>query len=138
MTLNGRTIVTYRIFDYNRPGADGKPRQLHTDLARQAIDYKVYDDYKASYDPVPDKAVELVSCPYFTTSVLDLSKPLDLDLSMLDTFVVAMCLEGSGEISAEEETVSLAANEVVLIPATADRVSFNPSEGLFKLLTTRL
>lgn len=130
--------LTYRIFDYNRPGADGKPRQLHTDLARQAIDYKVYDDYKASYEPVPDKAVELVSCPYFTTSVLDLSKPLGMDLSMLDTFVVVMCLEGSGEISAEGETVSLAANEVVLIPATADRVSFNPSEGVFKLLTTRL
>lgn len=28
--------VTYRIFDYNRPGLDGKPRELHTELAASA------------------------------------------------------------------------------------------------------
>ena len=33
--------VTYRIFDYNRPGMDGKPRELHTELASQALDYHV-------------------------------------------------------------------------------------------------
>ena len=130
--------VTYRIFDYNRPGADGKPRQLHTDLARQAIDYKVYDDYKTEYAPEADKAVEIVSCPYFTTSVLDLRNPMEQDLSALDTFVVAMCLEGYGEISAEGETISIKADEVVLIPATAEKVSFKPGEDGFKLLTTRL
>lgn len=130
--------LTYRIYDYNRPGADGKPRQLHTELARQAIDYKVYDDYKTAYTPGRDMDQEIVSCPYFTTSVLDLTKPLRKDLSSLDSFVVAMCLEGSGEIEAEGETVKLEANEVVLIPATAPAVTFTPCGGCFKLLTTRL
>lgn len=129
---------TYRIYDYNRPGADGKPRQLHTNLARQAIDYKVCDNYKTDYVPEQDKSQQIVSCPYFTTSVLDLTKPLEENLSSLDSFVVAMCLEGAGEISAEGDTLSLRANEVVLIPATADKVSFTPAEGGFKLLTTRL
>ena len=41
--------VTYRIFDYNRPGLDGKPRELHTELAAKALDYKVYDEYRTDY-----------------------------------------------------------------------------------------
>ena len=38
--------VTYRIFDYNRPGMDGKPRELHTELAAKALDYHVKDNYR--------------------------------------------------------------------------------------------
>ena len=130
--------LTYRIYDYNRPGADGKPRQLHTDLARQAIDYRLYDDLKTAYEPQKDKSQQIVSCPYFTTSVLDLTKPLTEDLSGLDSFVVAMCLEGSGDITAEGETIHLEANEVVLIPATASDMTLSPAGDSFKLLTTRL
>lgn len=37
--------VTYRIFDYNRSGMDGKPRELHTELAAKALDYHVIDNY---------------------------------------------------------------------------------------------
>ena len=42
--------ITYRIFDYNRPGLDGKPRQLHTEQAKDVIDYKVYPSYKTDYE----------------------------------------------------------------------------------------
>ena len=33
--------LTYRIYDYNRPGIDGKPRELHTELAAEALNYHV-------------------------------------------------------------------------------------------------
>lgn len=42
--------LTYRIFDYNRPGLDGKPRELHTELAAEALDFKVADDYRTVYE----------------------------------------------------------------------------------------
>ena len=59
--------LTYRIYDYGRMGLDGKPRQLHTELAKEAIDYKVYPDYRVAYTPVKDAETELVSCKYMST-----------------------------------------------------------------------
>ena len=65
--------ITYRIYDYNRPGLDGKPRQLHTEEAKEAIDYKVYPDYRTHYVARPGERVELVKCPFFTTSLYDMT-----------------------------------------------------------------
>ena len=70
--------ITYRIYDYNRPGLDGKPRPLHTQQARDAIDYMVCPDYRTHYEARQNAPVELVKCPYFTTMLLDLTKPLSL------------------------------------------------------------
>ena len=95
--------LTYRIYDYGRLGLDGKPRQLHTELAKEAIDYKVYPDYKTVYEPRKDEEVEVVSCQYFTTSVLNLDKPFTKDLSGLDSFLVVMCTSGSGTVSLASE-----------------------------------
>lgn len=66
--------ITYRIYDFNRKDANGKTRELHTDLAREAINYEVLDDYRTKYDAVKDEPVELVACPYFTTSLYDMTE----------------------------------------------------------------
>ncbi len=65
--------ITYRIYDYNRPGLDGKPRQLHTQQAVDAIDYQVYPNYRTPYEPKLNAPVELVRSPYFTTTLYDFS-----------------------------------------------------------------
>lgn len=127
--------ITYRIFDYNRPGLDGKPRQLHTEQAKDAIDYTVYPDYRTEYSPEENEEVELVNCRYFTTSVYDLSLPFAKDLSSIDSFMVVMCLSGEGSMEVDGEAVSLRQGETVLIPASADDVCFIP-EGSMKLLTS--
>ena len=127
--------ITYRIFDYNRPGLDGKPRELHTALAKDAIDYKVYADYQTHYTPSEDEEVELVSCPYFTTSLLDLSLPYAKDLSELDSFVVVMCLEGSGTLEVDGEEVCIGRGETILIPASADDLCLVPDACLKVLLS---
>ena len=127
--------ITYRIFDYNRPGLDGKPRQLHTEQAKDAIDYTVYPDYRTEYSPEENEEVELVNCRYFTTSVYDLSLPFAKDLSSIDSFMVVMCLSGGGSMEVDGEEVSLRQGETVLIPASADDVCFIP-EGSMKLLTS--
>ena len=127
--------ITYRIFDYNRPGLDGKPRQLHTEWAKDAIDYTVYKDYRTEYTPAQDEEMEVVNCPYFTTSIYDLTLPYAKDLSGIDSFMVVMCLKGSGTLEVDGEEMSIGQGETVLIPASADDVCFIPDEGM-KVLTS--
>ena len=127
--------LTYRIYDYGRMGLDGKPRQLHLAQAMEATDYKVYDTYRTEYTPEENEEVELVSCPYFTTSLFDLSLPYAKDLSEIDSFLTVMCLEGSGSLEVDGEELSLCQGETVLIPAVADDVCFVPDDHL-KLLTS--
>ena len=127
--------LTWRIYDYGRMGLDGKPRQLHLEQAKAATDYTVYENYRTEYTPQENEEVELVSCPYFTTSVYDLSLPYAKDLSEIDSFLTVMCLEGSGTLEVDGEEVSLCQGETVLIPASADDVCFIPDDRL-KLLTS--
>ena len=127
---------TYRIWDYGRMGLDGKPRQLHTDLAKEAIDYKVYPEYRTAYERASNKEVELVSCPYFTTSLYEVDGSVGRDLSGLDSFLVVICVEGSGELNVPGcGRVSIRRGETVLVPACASEVTF---EGHLKLITSHL
>ena len=127
--------ITYRIYDYGRLGLDGKPREVHTELAKDAIDYTVYPDYRTHYSPVQDEEVEVVSCQYFTTSILDLTLPYAKDLSSIDSFMVVMCLAGSGILEVDGEEVGIHQGETVLVPANADDICFIPDEGM-KVLTS--
>ena len=128
--------ITYRIYDFNRKDADGNTRELHTELAKGAIDYTVLPDYRTHYEPAQDTRVELVSCPYFTTSLYDLTRPETLDLSALDSFVVAICIEGRGTLTDDSgATVPVHQGETVLIPASARSLAFTPDSGM-KILTS--
>lgn len=131
--------LTYRIFDYGRLGLDGKPRQLHTELAREAIDYTVYPDYRTAYTPALNKEIEVVSCQYFTTTIAELEKPLTKELADLDSFLIVMCLTGSGTLVDDEpegeSRISVRQGETVLIPATSRGIRFEP-DGPMKILTS--
>ena len=128
--------LTYRIWDYGRLGLDGKPRQLHTDLAKGAIDYKVYPEgYRTSYTHEKDREVVIVDCPYFTTSVYDLTAPLARPLDAVDSFVVIMCLEGRGSLVSMGRTIPLRHGETILVPAEASSMEFLPETGM-KVLTS--
>ena len=131
--------LTYRIYDYGRKGLDGKPRELHTELAKRAIDYNVEDDYRTHYRHALNKDIEVVSCKFFTTSILDLDKPYEKSLARLDSFLVVMCVSGSGKLVDQEPEgpveVSLRQGETVLIPATSQGVRFEP-DGKMKVLTS--
>ena len=130
--------MTYRIYDYGRPGLDGKPRPLHTELAKDALDYKVYDRYKTPYTPQPDTEIPLVSCEYFTTSVLELDTPFSKDLRGLDSFLIVMCLEGSGTLRSGGEELRIGADACVLVPACADGIDFEPDGSGLKVLLSHI
>nr|WP_320058960.1 type I phosphomannose isomerase catalytic subunit [uncultured Bacteroides sp.] len=128
--------ITYRIYDFNRKDADGKTRELHTDLAREAINFEVVDDYRTSYETVENEPVELVACPYFTTSLYDMTEEISCDYSELDSFVIFICIEGSCNIIDDQKNeITLSAGETILFPASTQEVSITPN-GAVKLLET--
>ncbi len=130
--------VTYRIYDYGRVGKDDKPRELHTELAKEAIDYTVLPDYRSHYTAVENREVELVACPYFTTSLYDLDRPTEKDLSATDSFLVVMCLSGSGALIDDEgNETPIRQGETLLVPASAKRLTLLPKTTI-KLLTSHI
>ena len=130
--------VTYRIYDYGRLGKDGKPRELHTELAKDAIDYTVLPDYRSHYVPAENCETELAACPYFTTSLYDLDAPVEKDLAQTDSFLVVMCLAGRGMLVDDEgNETPLRQGETVLVPASTRWIRFTPNETM-KLLTSHL
>ncbi|MDH3381481.1 MAG: class I mannose-6-phosphate isomerase [Flavobacteriaceae bacterium] len=111
--------VTYRIYDYERVDAStGKQRELHTDLALDAIDYKFYDTYKTKYELKENRASKLVHSPYFKTDIIQLNGILEKDYTKLDSFIIYMCVEGSFDLEWEEQSIHLNKGETILLPAT--------------------
>lgn len=130
--------LTYRIYDFNRRDADGNLRQLHTELAKEAIDYTVLPDYRTRYERATDCEVELVASPYFRTSLLDLTAPYTLDRSSTDSFLVVICVGGRGTLADDRgERIALHQGETVLVPATVRKLDITPENGM-KLLTSRI
>ena len=128
--------ITYRIYDFNRKDKNGNTRELHTELSKEAIDYSVQPDYRTAYTPCKDRPVELVTCPYFTTSVYHLSQPMTMDYSELDSFVIYICMEGSCTIKDNEgNSIRMQAGESVLFPATIRNLEVTP-DGEVKFLET--
>lgn len=130
--------ITYRIYDFNRRDANGNLRELHTEQAKGAIDYSVEADYRTRYEAVKDRPVELVACPYFTTTLYDLTRPCEIDLAATDSFLVVMCIEGSGTLTDDQgSAMPLRQGETVLVPASAKSLAVSPQSGI-KLLTSRI
>ena len=128
--------VTYRIYDFRRKDKDGNYRQLHTDEAAEAIDFTVYDDYRTLYTPCKNRAVELVDCPYFTTSVYDIDRPTPIEAATHDTFVILIVMKGEGIVTTDEgEMMKIAAGDTLLIAAENKRLEV---DGNIKLLETHI
>lgn len=119
--------ITYRIYDYGRLGLDGKPRQLHTQEAKDAIDYTVYPDYRTHYVAKPDEDVEIVKCNFFTTTLLDLTRPFEKKVD--SDFLIVMCMEGAGKVNG----TPMKAGEAALL--MNEDLGIVP-DGNMKLMTT--
>ena len=128
--------LTYRIYDFGRLGLDGNPRELHTELAKDAIDYSVSEDYRTAYTAVQNEETQLVECEYFKTNLLDLTEPLSVDVKSKDSFMIVICLEGKGILKdSQENSITLKQGETILVPASTENVTFIP-ESKMKILTS--
>lgn len=128
--------VTYRIFDYNRPGMDGKPRELHTELAARALDYHVEANYRTEYTEISNKAIQIMDTPYFDVRIMDIEKPFHRDLLKYDSFIITMCIEGGCKLCIRDtgEEVFLREGNSALIPAAIANYDILPVKGRAKIL----
>lgn len=128
--------LTYRIWDFERLDERGQPRELHTDLAREAIDYACRDDSRTVYHRAVDRRVPLLSCPYFTTALYELTREYVCDFSSLDSFVVMVFIGGEGVVDAGEGgCTAVRCGQTLLVPASAEQVRVVPGRAPLRFLT---
>ncbi len=128
--------VTYRIFDYNRPGLDGKPRELHTELAAQALNFRVEDEYRTIYKDDGNRSNLVIDSPYFSVRVTELTGTFHRNLLKYDSFVISMCIKGDCKIvvrSTGDEIVLHEGNSC-LIPASIADYDVVPLKGMSRVL----
>jgi mannose-6-phosphate isomerase len=118
--------ITYRIFDWNRIDSLGKSRDLHIDLALDAIDYQSAGKNKISKILVPDKTENLVSCQYFHTNILQFGSIIRKDFEIIDSFVIYICISGEFLIHWEKGVEIMTKGETVLIPAMITNIVLEP------------
>ncbi len=122
--------ITYRIYDYDRVDAvTGEKRELHTDMALDAIDFSLCENYKTNYTTTLNVSNKLVHSPYFKTNILNLDKNMAKDYSALDSFVIFICVEGSLELKYANKLYSLKKGETILLPAAINNVEIITSEA---------
>ncbi len=119
--------ITYRIFDWNRVDSDDLPRQLHTSLAVDAIDFDSDADYVLTKAPEKNRAVKIVGCPYFTANLLQVDGAAERDFSILDSFVIYICVGGRLTLECQGAVETLEKEDVILVPAQQPGVRFSGS-----------
>jgi mannose-6-phosphate isomerase len=119
--------ITYRIADWGRKGADTKPRELHTGLALDAIDFRVTERSKIEKKPTLNKTENLVNCEFFTTNIIDFNERIVKDYNLIDSFVIYICTEGEFLIRWEGNSEPVIRGETVLLPAMLKEVVLEPS-----------
>lgn len=131
--------VTYRLYDYNRRDANGNLRELHTDLARQAIHFgETTPEPRALYTEQPNQPVEIVRSPFFTTTLLRPTAPMTRDYSAVDSFKILMTLDGTCCLTSPDSgTVILHPHEAALVPASTRSLTLTP-DGKAKLLESHV
>lgn len=128
--------VTYRIFDYNRLGMDGKPRELHTELAAKALDYNIEANYRTEYSESENKAVQIMDTPYFDVRIMEINKSFHRDLLKYDSFIITMCIEGDCKIHVRStgDEILLKEGNSTLIPAAIADVNIIPQGNKSRIL----
>ncbi len=114
--------ITYRIFDYNRRDADGNTREIHAELAKDAIDYAVHSDCmpKTPDDSVAD--AEIANCRHFKVRRVIVDGEADISFDD-DSFTVVLCVKGGVELISDSSRTELMCGHTVLLPAVMNEIS---------------
>ncbi|HSW68015.1 MAG TPA: hypothetical protein VLH16_05515, partial [Bacteroidales bacterium] len=118
--------ITYRIYDWGRVDEKGNSRELHTELALDAIDFEPHNEYKTQVIAGKDKPTTLANSQYFTVRLIDLDNPYTYQSEGIDSFVVYLCVGGEVHISHDGGTNRLSAGECLLVPAIIRHFTIAP------------
>jgi mannose-6-phosphate isomerase len=130
--------TTYRIYDWDRKDAQGNSREMHTEEALEAIDFKHESNYKTEYYPHQNATTEVVNCPQFTTNIVLFDQILEKNLVLMDSFVIYIGVEGKCQLQWEEDSLLLNTGEAILVPAVMSEIRFVPETTNVKLLEVYL
>ena len=123
--------ITYRLYDFNRKDAQGNTRELHIDLALDAINYNKVDTYK-SYSKEANQCNNIVDCPYFTTNYIPLDGKISFNKTG-DSFTVYMCVEGSFELECDGVNFKYKKGDTVLMPAALKSFILNGKASILEI-----
>lgn len=128
--------VTYRIYDYNRPGMDGKPRELHTELATKALDFHAIDNIRSAYTGCTNKAVQIIDSSYFDVNIIEVTQSLHRDMREYESFIIAVCVEGDCQIRVRRtgDEILLKEGNSTLIPAAIADYDLTPVNAKTRIL----
>lgn len=127
--------ITYRIYDWDRVQEDGSFRELHTDLALDALNFDE-QKHRITYNTVKNQANQIVQCPYFTVNELNINKKIERDFIEIDSFVIYMGIENQTLLNygSKKEPIVIKKGETVLVPAMLKQIFLNPISDTSKLL----
>lgn len=129
--------ITYRIYDYERRDKNGKSRELHTEHAREAIDFSYSPEgYRSPYNISAEGLSPLISSAYFNTNLIETKSIFELNLFERDSFTSWMVLEGIADMQVDDlESITIKKGDSVLIPAACKKVSIRTPNEVFLLDT---
>jgi len=123
--------ITYRLYDFDRKDAAGNTRELHVDLALEAINYQKVDTQQ-SYTKIKNESNVMVDCPYFTTNFIPLEGQVAVDKNGT-SFTVYMVVEGSCSIEANGEQHAYKTGDTILIPAALQLFTLSGNASLLEI-----
>ncbi len=127
--------ATYRLYDYHRKDKNGNERELHTELAKEAVNFNDTDGNPVDYKRVENVPVNIVRCPFFTTNLLEADHELMRDYRENDSFVALIFTSGEAVVTCGEEKIPAHQGETILIPASAKGISIEPKGNVSVLET---
>jgi mannose-6-phosphate isomerase len=119
--------ITYRLFDWNRENSGKEKRELHTELAMDAIDFTAFGKNKIRKYPELNKTVNLVNCEFFNTNIIRFNTQIKKEYFQYDSFVLYICISGEFLILWDENSEKVSKGETVLLPAMIKEVTLEPS-----------
>lgn len=123
--------ITYRLYDYDRQDADGNKRELHVDLALEAINYQKQETQKI-YFKDQNQSNPIVDCPVFTANFIPLTQKMEVEKSG-DSFTVYMCVNGNFVIEVDGISYDYKKGDTVLIPAALTKYNLEGEASILEI-----
>lgn len=130
--------TTYRIYDYNRRDSHGILRELHTELALQAMRHDSPRQGRIRYTDIPDTEVALMKSPEFCVNRLRLTRSMSRDYTQTDSFKIIILVSGFATLDDGATALHAVPGTVVLVAADRKRLDIAPAGGECVILETYL
>lgn len=122
--------TTYRVYDWNRVGLDGRPRELHVERALEVIDFEAPLRNKEApkrLEGYSYRREALVSCEKFAMESIETAEPIAEEMGG-EAFAILCFVKGCGRLEGDFESVEVNLGDSVLVPAGLERFRFTPEE----------